>query len=65
MVDKYKELSIREVMKCLPPDEAVKAMKAKGLTSEEIKMLLEIERRELLKSVDRTQNNENIANRCR
>ena len=65
MVDKYKELSIREVMKSLPPDEAVNAMKAKGLTSEEIKMLLEIERRELLKSADRTHNNENIVNRCR
>ena len=50
MVDNYKELSIREVMKSLPLDEAVKAMKAKGLTSEEIKMLLEIEKQETLRN---------------
>lgn len=58
MVDNYKELSIREVIKQLPPDEMVYVLKAKGLTSEEIKMLLEIEKKELLKSfANQTQDN--------
>ena len=50
MVDNYKELSIREVIKQLPPDEMVYVLKAKGLTSEEIKMLLEIEKQETLRN---------------
>lgn len=50
MVDNYKELSIREVIKQLPLDEMIDALKAKGLTSEEIKMLLEIEKQETLRN---------------
>ncbi len=50
MVDNYKELSIREVIRQLPLDEMIDALKAKGLTSEEIKMLLEIEKQEALRN---------------
>ena len=49
MVDNYKNMTIREVMKLLPLDEMTDALKAKGLTNEEIKMLLEMEKRDLLR----------------